>query len=199
MKDAWTRYNEWRMVGKEKQSLEQLIEAIPQFRSDLASFMTQASPIIQAVPKTFEEGLYISSLSAVTAQSGNVLTSLDINRQGGNSDIVDINLSMIGNINTFEKFLELLQTTLPFFDIMRFQLGAELKEFSISIRSFVLPPVQVDEIASFSEYYTQLESALNTNTDLLKNDAFKEFSQSPGLPVRLPTTEEIGKQNPFSS
>ena len=194
-------YRDWQDVKKEKESTIELVNLTPQLSARLEKFTKGALLLLQATPSPLQESDYISLLSSVATQSGNVLSAVRIALPDAKTGDLPVEIGVVGTITTLGKLLQVMQRTVPFMDIEQFQAKGDtgLQDFILKLKSytFIAPPAS--DAMSAQQRIAAIQRALSSSVDLLKDDSFKTFKTGGGFPSPSPTKEEVGRDNPFGS
>lgn len=194
-------YKKWKDVHKEKESIVELTNSTPQMSIQFQEFTESALPLLQATPQSFKESDYISLLSSLSTESGNVLTTIKVSQPGASGDI-PINIGFAGTLTTLEKLLQKIERTLPLLEVTHFTSkgGDELQDFSLQIKSYMsmMPVPLINDSSSIQDRLAALKRGLAPNLDTLKDDAFKTLKVGEGFPSPAPFKEDVGRPDPFA-
>lgn len=195
---AYQAFGAWRKEVKEVSGLENLISKSDDFSRQFERISSSAALALSAIPFKLNESELIVTLSRAAVQSGAVLTRVEV-KTSDSGGIVPVSISLLGNIGTLERFIGVIGKTLPFFDFSDVTINQtqETGEFAINLQSYVFTPQAAEKI-SYSELEASIEKALTVNTDVLKDERLKEFQEVDESLVPLPSSDMVGRENPFA-
>lgn len=197
-KEAYDAYVFMQNEKKEKESLESLIDESSSLTKRFETVKFDADRVLQVAPAVFREGDLIVAFASLASESGSLLKKIDV-RDPDKDGMVEIQAEVVGNLASLERFLRALEKSIPLFDFVEtlFDGGEDIQQFKVLATSFILPKSE-EKIFTFSELKQNLEEALATKLDILKDPQFQALKPIQGLPVRAPLRENIGRENPFA-
>lgn len=197
--DASEAYKNWGKASRDVASLNGLIDSTPKLSKKFDELTLRAEPILKAVPVKFDDATYIVSFAGIVPQSGLILKGITMTQKEKEA-FANISLDLSGTVSALERFLQILEHSLPFFELSEAKFNGKeaLQDFQVDVKTYVgLPeaPLSEDDLAERLQMLTQ---ALTTNLDIVNDEDFKAFKTRAEIPVSIPPNDRVGRTNPFA-
>jgi len=122
-------HKKWQDANKEKENMVELVGLTPQLSVQFQKFTESVVPLLQATPRSLQASDYISLLSSLARQSGNVLTRVKVAKPDTSGDVA-IEIGFAGTLTTLEKMLQKIERTLPLLEVADTTPVAELSQLN---------------------------------------------------------------------
>lgn len=197
---AYAGYQNMEIARQEAADLAWLIANQSGLSRDFSMYKSANSALFDFAPDTFVESDPLMALYVATKNSGGELMRVD-SKKPELTGSVSIQVGLRGKLATLQEFLKLLERSYPFFDFVgtRVSDANAAEEFVIDLRMYTIAHGEKAPISSYQELRKEIEAALKTQADILKDDRLLQFKSVTPLPVTLPTPDAVGGRDPFAS